>query len=239
MLSTALTAEVAPCNRSTRSPSCSKGLGLCQETLLTIWVRDAACLLSASTAVWRGRAEPLLGFLCNVGQETGLSTIISQHCLAPFPGCLLGPFCYAVKALCACDHSDKTYHDDNAAKGSRLCKNKQTGLLRSRQSAPESKLPRDKTGYSRERVPGVLCIATDSYGQWDKWYIYIYIYSRSQVTVCFAPHLPLFCKCKTGPEVLHVYMEKGSKGLFQKTFSSLVEGPWLYLVYKITERSDF
>jgi len=43
-----------------------------------------------------------------MGQETGLSTIISQHSLTPFPGCFPGPFCYAVKALRACDHGDKT-----------------------------------------------------------------------------------------------------------------------------------
>lgn len=150
--------------------------------------------------------------------------IISQHSLPPFPGCFPGPFCYAVKALRACDHSDKTYHDDSAAKGSSLCKNKQAGLLCSRQSVPEPKLPRDKQGFpgTKAWVPDISCIATDT------------LHGRRKVTTCFAPRLPLLCKCKTGPEALHggggVYMEKDSKGLFQKTLSffsrRIMTVPW-------------
>lgn len=86
---------------------------------------------------------------------------------------------------------------------------KQTGLLCSRQSAPEPKLSRDKTGFSRDRMPGIPCISIDS------------LHGRRQVTICFAPHLPVFCKYKTGSEALQGYMKEDSEGLFDKALSSL------------------
>lgn len=61
------------------------------------------------------------------------------------------------------------------------------------------KLPTDKIGFSRD--------ASDS------------LHGRKQVTICFAVHTPLFCKCKTDPEALYVYLEEDSKGLFRKTLS--------------------
>lgn len=128
----------------------------------TIRITDTACLPPAPSALWQcGTAEPSLAFLHNMGQETGLSRVISQHSLAPFPGCFPGPLCYAVKALHAGDHGDKTYHDGSAAKGSRLCKNKQTGLPCSQQSAPSPRY-RETKWVSRDGVPGISCLASDS-----------------------------------------------------------------------------
>lgn len=118
--------------------SCSKGLGQWEESTAGIWVGDTAgCQPPGLLDRQCGTAEPSLACLHNMGQETGLSRVISQHSLAPFPGCFPGPLCYAVKALHGCDHGDKTNHDGSAVKGSRLCKNKQTGLPCSQQSAPK------------------------------------------------------------------------------------------------------
>lgn len=130
-----------------------------------------------------------------MGQETGLSRVISQHSLAPFPGCFPGPLCSAVKALHACDHGDKTNHDGSAVKGSRLCKNKQTGLPGSQQSAPRPATKR-QNGF-----PGMGCQVSHALP------VTQLSGRRKKITICFAPHLLLFCKCRTGSEPLHVYME--------------------------------
>lgn len=164
MPSTVLTAKVAPCNTRTRSPSCSKGLGLWEENTAGPFgsrTLPACCQPPLLFDGQCGTAEPSLAFLHNMGQETGLSRVISQHSLAPFSGCFPGPLCYAVKALHACDHGDKTYHDGGAAKGSRLCKNKQTGLPCSQQSAPSPHY-RETKWVSRDGVPGISCLASDS-----------------------------------------------------------------------------
>lgn len=147
MFLTVLTAKVAPCNTRTRSPSCWKGLGLWEENPADHF-DHGHCLPAASQG---GTAEPSLAFLHNMEQETGLSRVISQHSLASFPGCFPGPLCYAVKALHACDHGDKTNHDGSAVKGSRLCKTSiQVCLVLS------SQLP-DHATKRQNGFPGIGC----------------------------------------------------------------------------------
>lgn len=141
-----------------------KGLGLWEEHTADhldhghcLPAASPHCCLTGSVE----QAEPFLAFLHNMGHGTGLSRVISQRSLAAFPGCFPGPLCYAVKALQGCDHGDKTNHDGSAVKGSRLCKNKQTGLPCSQQSAP-SPCYQETKWVSRDGVPGISCLASDS-----------------------------------------------------------------------------
>lgn len=137
-----------------------------------------------------------------MGQETGLSQIISQHSLSEFPGCFPGPFCYAVKALRAYDRGDKTHHHAGAARHSRLCTNKQTGGHCSVVSTGVQGMEKGKWAFPVQR-PG-----------------------------CQVSHLlPLPTSAKGGellaalhsiypdPDLLHVYKGIGRIGLFQKALS--------------------
>lgn len=163
----------------------------------------------------------MLGFLCNAGQETGLSTIISQHCLAPFPGCLLGPFCYAVKALCACDHGDKTYHDDNAAKGSRLCKNRQVCFVLGSQlqspSYQETKQGFPGTGCQVSYVlPLTHYMVSETSG--------IYIVGAKSLSALHHIY-PCFANAKLVRRSFMFTWRTVAKAYFKRLSALLVEGP--------------
>lgn len=129
--------------------------GCAREHCWPIWVWDAPVCCQPPQLCDRqcGTAQQLLGFLHNMGQETGLSQIISQHSLSEFPGCFPGLFCYAVKVLRACDRGDKTHHDAGAARHSRLCANKKTGQHCSVVSTGVQGMEKGKWGFPGQR-PG-------------------------------------------------------------------------------------